>query len=579
MAVVGVWLIYGRALVIDLEAGGNLLARTVAGGLFVMSIVAAVCWRKEIITVYRKCTAKLLIGTAIAFALSVAIQIATMAAYLSIASSFISTTSPMLLGAVSIIMFVASLPISFAGWGARELSSVAAFGSIGMVASAAFMVGALVGTFSILIVLAIAGVSMRMMSPAGKAHGSGSVVTNSIAIDKTVAPLAAVLVCFSIYVPVASGFVNVTLSDPLALVGAGLFALHCYAKRELPRWGAAQFNSILTALTFVVLLSFAVGAMRFGVTSWASTKATGWFVLLAYLATGALAVRLSASRGVEAVIWPYVVASAAVVLFDLILTALHGMAPLSALAIRPYDYSGFSNNRNAYAFMLVLALGAGMALKTRPALIAATISASGILLSGSRTGMICMAAVFALASLLRFTRRQHIALVGIGALVIYFVVGIGVPMVYNFLSASFQINDLIAVADSASAGGSGQQHWLTIVAGLEMFLAFPIFGAGLGAFVETVHLYATPIVIHSTPVWILAELGLISFAVFALAFARVTVHLWRIRATFAGKVGLVVMATVALFGQGHEILYQRPIWLLLGVVLAVTISSRRVSRA
>ena len=227
LALAGAGVIYGRAVTIDPNAGGSVLMRTSAGLLFVLAVVCLVCWRQTIVDFYRQLTAKMIVGLVIAMALSIVIQLTTMAAYLAIALPFISADSlTPLLAAIAIIMFLASVPISFAGWGVRELSAVAAFGSIGMASHSAFIVAATVGILSIVTMLLLAAVSSRFLSlPRDAVAATGRMPLGALALEKTLAPLVAVLVFFSIYVPISSGFANVTLSDPVAIIGGGLFLL------------------------------------------------------------------------------------------------------------------------------------------------------------------------------------------------------------------------------------------------------------------------------------------------------------------------------------------------------------------
>ena len=66
---------------------------------------------------------------------------------------------------------------------------------------------------------------------------------------------------------------------------------------------------------------------------------------------------------------------------------------------------------------------------------------------------------------------------------------------------------------------SNTQHLETFALGLKMFLAHPLFGAGLGAFVESVaRMQEPPLLIHSTPLWLLAETGIFGFGAFAAPF-------------------------------------------------------------
>ena len=55
---------------------------------------------------------------------------------------------------------------------------------------------------------------------------------------------------------------------------------------------------------------------------------------------------------------------------------------------------------------------------------------------------------------------------------------------------------------------------MTLVGGWKLFVGHPLFGAGLGAYRHEDILASSriPLVIHSTALWLLAELGLVATA-------------------------------------------------------------------
>ena len=70
----------------------------------------------------------------------------------------------------------------------------------------------------------------------------------------------------------------------------------------------------------------------------------------------------------------------------------------------------------------------------------------------------------------------------------------------------------ILVFMARSTDGSTSEHLVTVQQGFAMFLSHPVFGAGLGAYIgEQIRTTGTPLIIHSTPVWLLAETGLVGF--------------------------------------------------------------------
>ena len=123
---------------------------------------------------------------------------------------------------------------------------------------------------------------------------------------------------------------------------------------------------------------------------------------------------------------------------------------------------------------------------------------------------------------------------------------------------------------SAPPPASDQDRFKSILDGLRMFSDNPVFGRGLGAYIAE-QKNATHVVIHSTPVWLMAELGLIGLLAFVVPALRI-VRMEARRIAFDPVSGLLVMMLVAfgMMSAVHEMLYQRPTWLLLGAALSIT---------
>lgn len=118
---------------------------------------------------------------------------------------------------------------------------------------------------------------------------------------------------------------------------------------------------------------------------------------------------------------------------------------------------------------------------------------------------------------------------------------------------------------------SNQDRWETITRGLDMWADSPVLGAGLGVFIErSAQWLDEPLVIHSTPVWILAEFGLVGLAIFIwviFVFARYALS-HRIR-TPADRIVAMLLLVFITFCLVHEIFYQRIFWLVLGAALTL----------
>jgi hypothetical protein len=117
---------------------------------------------------------------------------------------------------------------------------------------------------------------------------------------------------------------------------------------------------------------------------------------------------------------------------------------------------------------------------------------------------------------------------------------------------------------------SNLERWESLIHGLEMWQQSPVLGAGLGVFYAKSAMWlGHPQVIHSTPLWILAEFGLLGGAVCGWVFFLLARHAIRFgRTQPAGRILLLLLVAFAIFGLVHEILYQRIFWLVLGAVLA-----------
>src|SRR5690242_8973531 len=79
-----------------------------------------------------------------------------------------------------------------------------------------------------------------------------------------------------------------------------------------------------------------------------------------------------------------------------------------------------------------------------------------------------------------------------------------------------------------------------------------------------------PLIIHSTPIWLLAELGVLGFVVFAGSAIYVFVRQWR-HAPKEPASALIVLSFVAfaVMSGPADMLYQRTFWLVFGAGLAL----------
>ncbi len=236
--------------------------------------------------------------------------------------------------------------------------------------------------------------------------------------------------------------------------------------------------------------------------------------------------------------------------------------------------SGVAANPNAFALqMSLVACVALVAVKSeRLATLTLAIALGAIWFSASRAGngAIILTLVAAVALLPSRRRVVICAVLATAAVMALFEATLLLrPLLQAHLSNGLAL-PLTPMAAMASSPNS--ERWQTIVGGLSLFAAYPLFGAGLGAFAESWRLEHGQVqVIHSTPIWLLAEFGVVGAVLVALPFARII--LLSLTNTKEAEpmaiLAFLICLVFAVMASAHEMLYQRPFWFLLGATLTL----------
>ncbi|MBX9845491.1 MAG: flippase-like domain-containing protein [Xanthobacteraceae bacterium] len=562
-------------LSIDLSSGGVPLIKLGLGLAAVTAAGAFWAWGSAVMDFVRGLTRDMIRRIVRSFLISLIIQGTTLAAYVTLANDLAPSISLASLAAAScIVMLAASLPVSFGGWGLRELSAVVALQAIGLSSASALLVALLIGFLSLTVVAATAVVVMIGWKP-GQAVPSSSAASErpdyAAAMDWLLPLAAATAVFFQIHIPTGSGRISVNLADPVVVVGAVLFVLH-HVGQGWPQWRIGGVTRWIGATTAVLALAIVHGWTAFGWTDWAFVnKGLGWLMLLCYAATGALIVRRAQDAGFARLLQTFAASGVAIAALDIGLVVLDQLGVDLSPGLVERRVAGLSQNPNAFALMLTLVLAALIVLRANGAAGIAMMATTlvGLWLAGSRAAFIAVPFVLAAAVLAGAAPRPILKSVAAACLFIF-----GVAVLQS---------ELQAVTGVAAAGGGvvnvfertdvvTAQHIQTIYEGLAMFMAQPLFGAGLGAYIhDQATTVGTPLVIHSTAVWLLAETGLVGFAVFAAAALRLLAEaVWR-RAEPAALMLLLTLCAFGVISMAHEMLYQRAVWLLLGAMLAAPV--------
>jgi uncharacterized membrane protein YbhN (UPF0104 family) len=503
--------------------------------------------------------------------LTLLVQIPMMVAYVALAHALSPLTKLSdLVAASTIVMFAASVPISLAGWGVRELSAVVALGAIGVAPHAALAAAIIVGVGSMLAVGIVAATSVPTATSRTPPQGieSARSVNCQCALAWGLPVATATLVLFQIHVPVQSAILNVNLADPIAILGGVLFALSAVRLKRLPLWRIPKINVAIVVATLVLANALLIGVYRFEWTTWAVVnRFLGWFVLLAYAATGALVVAESQKWGLRILLLTFAGAAAAIAGLEVILIMLKSMGSQNGVMAGAAE--GFAQNRNAFAFQLLMAMSAAVVLARGTNLRRTLISLimMGLWFAGSRSGWIAATCVLAVSIYLGLATLREVLAAAL------FAAGAAMSAILlAFLSGHLDALPVHKIPTVVPDAVSTHERLITIVGGWNLFLEHPVFGAGLGAFRNEMILAGdgTPLIIHSTPIWLLAELGVLGFVVFAGSAIYVFVRQWR-HAPKEPASALIVLSFVAfaVMSGPADMLYQRTFWLLFGAGLAL----------
>lgn len=484
------------------------------------------------------------------------------------------------IAAASLISFIASMPISVNGWGVREIASVFVLGRLGIPPEEAVAASILIGVSSTLVIISGALLICRKnpiprMSVNGAPTVSAGAIQNIEKIAAWMLGMAVVLtIFFQIHVPLNAGFLNINLADPFAILSLTAVISNCLMQRAVPHWRLPDFNRILAILSAMLVIGFAIGVAKFGVTQWAlSGRFMGWLVLLGYLCAGYLLLASVGNRGLRHLMRTLSVIAVTIVLWQAInrVLAIWGYE----VGYLPQNFDAYSGNRNAFAFQLLAVTALLLAyarLFSRASsrwqrsewcgfqtVVLAMLSV-GIVWTASRAGMLTGALLLIVALTLRVLQPiQLIRLISFASLI----------WVVFWLAGGVEHGEVQGVL---SAESSNDERWATWVYAIRLWLGSPIWGAGLGAFMfNSTEWLGHSQVIHSTPLWLLAEFGVIGLVV-------VIWSAYKLLAYAGGKIFrpasthhlalLFLLFIFAIFSLAHEIFYQRIVWLMLGALLA-----------
>lgn len=490
------------------------------------------------------------------------------------------------MGAAAIVTFAASLPISVNGWGVREVAAIYAFGALGVSSHDAVAASVLVGLCATIVVLAAAPLLARR-EPAATA------IVRAVEPDAglpdfdrlaglLLAHLTAFFLFFQIQASVAGGWISLNLADPLAVLALCLVLAQAVFTRRLPIAFARPFALWLAALSALLVFAFARGYLSFGFSSWAfGNRLVGWLVLLGYAACGALIVASFGAQGRRRLAESLIATAVVVIAVYSVERTLLSFGTIKYFMAT--NFQGYSGNRNTLSFQLLVCISLALAyagVRARAGSGRLWALLLGVLLlgmwqAGSIAGLAAMAVLLGWA-LYRWPQRRRLLL---QAAFVASVLGFVWWAIPNWLAPPvarlLAENGAIFDPSEVLAGSSTAERWNSIVQGLAIWRDNLLVGGGLGAVVRlNLSAFGGALVVHSTPVWILAEFGLLGVLV---AGSLPLWLLWRWRARLVRLSApqpvaiLLLIAFFAIFSAVHDIAFQRIWWLVLGALAATIV--------
>jgi O-antigen ligase len=536
---------------------------------------------------------------------SLAVHLAMFAAYAVLVRAFVPDIAwAKLAPAIVIVMFTAGLPISWAGWGLREFGAVYVFSAIGVANELAVVVAVVVGAISLLIALAAGAAvvvdawrrpKVRPGAVQAKPGIADALAPSDPILTWTIGILAACLIYFQLRVPTGGGELTVNAADPLAITALFFAVVFAATGRFLELFPRLVLWSI-AGIAAVLALGLAVAFLGPGLSKWAVVnRMLGFPVLIGYAGIPGLVLMTAGERSRAILIDAFVGAAVMICALQLVALAIHHWIHPLPLDFLRYVFAtsgqleGYAENPNAFAFQLLMALA--LLLGVRPPvsaharsswrLLGAVILLAALVLTRSRAGILCGIGALALAALLHavppralLSRRSIFAALIAGATL----VGVAIVLwgsIDRMMVSSFGVDW------RPLAGESDALRWQSNVLGWHTWRQHPLLGGGLGAFLLARALIEQrrnlALVIHSVPIWFMAEMGLVglmAYVLFVASLVAAGVAALRHDAPHARAL-LVAVAVFAVMSLVHDLFYQRAFWFVAGLLLVAPIASAR----
>jgi O-antigen ligase len=413
--------------------------------------------------------------------------------------------------------------------------------------------------------------------------------------------ILAILVQLQATFKIGGNDVRVNAADIALAVLAPIILFYLHKNFSLLKAISGQNLAVLVAVASV-LISFSLfrGYETIsGLSTWAAVRYVGWYILIYYLAVGSLISIVAGPVGQQHFTLGFI-------FFQIVMIAGFIVAQYRGQGWM-YDnhgkFVGHAGNANAMAFYLICGFCAALTYIQRSDLsrrwgmavtIMAAILFAGILFTKSVAALLATISVVLISAVIRVTtikRLLQVVALGLSLWIAPQVIGAPPTLVVNVAHKLFG-----NVLPGSLTGGKSyplhvSSHDVTVVlrmegymAAMEMWQRNPVFGEGLGVHLHHESLKKnqkyTPVQIHNTALWLLAETGLAGFLVLFCIFIVLFHKLWNLARSPPGdgaidiwfpSAVLLILVGWSVMSLFHEMMYQRILWLLTGMALSAPV--------
>ena len=391
--------------------------------------------------------------------------------------------------------------------------------------------------------------------------------------------------------------IRLSAADPLLAIALMLsfFTLKDEGKKDLQRI-AKLMQPLSVLFLWMILSSIIVFVESDTLGYWGLKKVAGIFIIGCYFFTSYVLCRTLDLRCDQKLFSLFVSLSFYVVILSLIYhLTIHIDGSFNVLEYTNYDrLYGFMGNPNAFSFFLIIVMFLHISFLassnkdlTLKDIIYIFLFSGAIFLTGSRGGFLALFLTVILVSPYSFRR--------FGVLLLLIIIGFMSPLVIEYFITyvgaignwllQFTSNDKAElpyrVANIASyylsqdvltsgADNGFNERWDSYKYSIQLWLDSPVIGSGLGRFIENTKSYGfrEGLVIHNTFLWVLSELGLVGAIILSWMFLFFFGRFWELRIHATGLCGIMILIAAFIMSQTTEILFQRHLWVVFGILFA-----------